>query len=183
MRARVSHQDSRCARCSAGGSAISASPLSPPRPGCRQARQKRLSRAWCGRCVVDHSRTSRYRRSLRRCFGRRGNPPELNTRLSRDRGRLGPPRHVASACRWSSSALRRSPSARAIAPSAGVRANAAWSPTRFARRAQRLTVRIHRGRVFLASLGGPPFEQQHRCAKRVVSDRRPRDGGRPRPSQ
>ena len=131
----------------------------------------RLSRAWCGRCACDHSRTWRYSRSAVSASPAAAAQRASWTRAWAASHGASAASAVASACRWSSSASRRSPPASAIAPRPA-RANAAWSsnPMR-PRKLERAPVRLHRGRAVLPSLRDPCLQQQPRDAERVVGDR------------
>ena len=114
--------------------------------------------------------TSRYRRSASSAFPDAAAIRARWTRAWAATNVAWAASAVASACRWSSSALRRSPFARAIAPSPA-RANAAWSPNPIRPASSNARRYASTAAASPRVLGRPRFEQQHRGAKRVVSDR------------
>ena len=165
-------RSSSAAGVSPRASASSASPSSAAVAGLPASATKRLSRAWCGRCVCDHSRTCAVQPLGGVALpGRRSDAAELDAlRGPRPNGAWAASA-VASACRWSSSASRRSPLASAIDPSPAS-ANAAWSPnpTAPASSSARRYASTAAARV-LPSLRDPRLEQQPGNAERVVADR------------
>jgi hypothetical protein len=152
------------------GSAISASPRSAAWPGCRRAR-RRGSRA-PGAAVA--SSTTRGPRGtgdrLRQCC--------RTPRRSARGGHVPGPRPTSLGLpRLSQAPAAGAPRPAQIAVRESDRSESGESERRVVAEPdspgelERAPVRIHRGRVFPASLGRPRFEQQHRGAKRVVSDR------------